>query len=118
MIKRINSNRYSYKLDLALFCGQLRMNDIFDEGRLERILSNLPDSETVQLGNALATLYPTCNVTAKIAILNYLEKNAASLKTTYMEFLKRAYSSGQKDEIYYGIMANVLNKCFSKTRRH
>ena len=117
-LERINSNRYSYKLDLALFCGQLRMNDIFDEGRLERILSNLPDSETVQLGNALATLYPTCNVTAKIAILNYLEKNAASLKTTYMEFLKRAYSSGQKDEIYYGIMANVLNKCFSKTRRH
>ncbi len=116
-LERINSNRYSYKLDLALFCGQLRMNDIFDESRLERILSKLPEDEIVQLSNALSTLYPSCNTAAKISLLNYMEREAASLKTTYMDFLKRSYSSGQKDDIYYGIMANILNKCFDRMRR-
>jgi hypothetical protein len=52
----------------------------------------------------------------KIDILKYMEKEAASLGTTYMDFLNKAYSSGQKDEIYYGIMANALNKFFDKMR--
>lgn len=116
-LERINSNRYSYKLDLALFCGQLRMNDVFDESRLDRILSNLPDEEITQLGNALASLYPSCSSAAKIDILKYMEKEATSLRTTYMDFLKKVYSNGQKDEIYYGIMANMLNKFFDKMRR-
>ena len=116
-LERINSNRYSYKLDLALFCGQLRMNDVFDESRLERILSKLPEDEIVQLSNALSTLYPSCNTAAKISLLNYMEREAASLKTTYMDFLKKSYSNGQKDDIYYGIMANILNKCFNRMRR-
>jgi superfamily II DNA or RNA helicase len=116
-LERINSNRYSYKLDLALFCGQLRMNDVFDENRLDRVLSNLPNEEIVQLGTSLAFLYPSCNSSTKIDMLKYMEKKAASLGTTFMDFLKKAYSSGQKDEIYYGIMANKLNKVFDKMRR-
>ena len=116
-LERINSNRYSYKLDLAIFCGQLRMSDLFDESRLERILSKLTDEEIGQLGNALAVLYSTCNTAAKIRMLNYIERDAASLNTTYMHFLKKAYSSGQKDELYYGIMASILNKCFTNMRR-
>ena len=116
-LERINSNRYSYKLDLALFCGQLRMNDSFDESRLDRILSKLPDNEIIQLANALVSLYPSCNTLAKIRILNYMERDASSLKTTYMDFLKNAYRDGQKDEIYYGIMANILNKHFIGMRR-
>ncbi len=116
-LERINSNRYSYKLDLAIFCGQLRMNDLFDESRLDRILSKLTDEEIGQLGNALTILYPTCNTAAKIRMLNYIERDAASLKTTYMDFLKKAYSGGLKDELYYGIMASFLNKCFTNMRR-
>ncbi len=116
-LERINSNRYSYKLDLALFCGQLRMNNIFDESRLDRILSRLPEEEVVQLGNALATLYPSCNTIAKINLLKYMEQESASLRTTYTAFLKKVYSDGKKDEVYYGIMANVLNKCFDNMRR-
>lgn len=116
-LERINSNRYSYKLDLALFCGQLRMNDVFDASRLDRILSNLPDEEIAQLGNSLASLYPSCSSEAKIDMLKYMEKEAASMRINYMDFLKKAYSGGQKDEIYYGIMANMLNKYFDKMRR-
>ena len=116
-LERINSNRYSYKLDLALFCGQLRMNDIFDESRLERIISKLPEEELVLLGKALHSLYPHCKTETKITILNYIEREAVLLKTTYMDFLKKIYSQGTKDELYYGIMANQLNKYFDKMRR-
>jgi superfamily II DNA/RNA helicase len=116
-LERINSNRNSYKIDVALFCGQLRMNDVFDEGRLARILSKLSETEINQLSNSLATLYSSCNTAAKIRILNYMERDAALLRTTYRDFLKKAYSGVQKDDIYYGIMANMLNKCFYNMRR-
>lgn len=116
-LERINSNRYSYKLDLALFCGQLRMSDMFDESRLRRILSKLPSDDVIQLGEALTTLYPACKTAAKISLLNYVKREANTLKTSYPDFLKRAYRSGQKDEVYYGIMANTLNKCFYEIRR-
>ena len=116
-LERINSNRYSYKLDVALFCGQLRMNDLFDESRLDRILSKLPVDEIGQLGNALISLYPSCNMEAKIAVLNYMERNATLLKTTFEHFLDKVFRDGTKDEIYYGIMANMLNKQFTKIRR-
>ncbi len=116
-LERINSNRYSYKLDLALFCGQLRMNDLFDESRLCRVLSKLPDNAKKQLANSLAILYPSCSTLAKIRILNFMERDASSLRTTYMGFLKSAYHDGQKDEIYYGIMASILNKHYTDMRR-
>ena len=116
-LERINSNRYSYKLDLALFCGQLRMHSLFDESRLKRILPKLPAEESIQLGTSLASLYPNLNTAAKINLLNYMEHESATLKTTYVEFLKKAYSGGKKDEVYYGIMANQLNKSFARLRR-
>lgn len=116
-LERINSNRYSYKLDLALFCGHLRMNNAFDESRLERILSRLPDDEVRQLSGALSTLYPTCDTAAKIELLRYMEQNSGRLRTTYDHFLGQAYSSGQKDEVYYGIIASRLNKKFRSMRR-
>lgn len=116
-LERINGNRYSYKLDLALFCGQLRMNNVFDESRLSRILPKLSKEEITQLSNSLCMLYPSCNTAAKINLVNYMERNAALLKTTYINFLKMSYSSGQKDDIYFGIMAYSLNKYFDITRR-
>ena len=116
-LERINSSRYSCKLDVALFCGQLRMNDLFDESRLDRILSKLSDDESGQLSNAMISLYSSCNTEAKIAVMNYMEQNATLLKTTFKGFLERVFEDGVKDEVYYGIMANMLNKQFAKIRR-
>ena len=116
-LERINSNRYSYKLDVALFCGQLRMNNLFDESRLERILSKSTDDVILLLNDALAARYPFCKTETKILLLNYLERESASLKTTFMEFLRKVYNNGVKDEIYYGIMANIMNKHFDSIRR-
>lgn len=117
-LERINSSRYSYKLDVALFCGQLRMNDYFDANRLERIISRLPnDDEFILITNVLTALYPLCNAETKLRILNYMERKATFLRTSYMDFLKKAYANGEKDAVYYGIMANKLNKQFQAIRR-
>lgn len=116
-LERINSSRYSSKLDVALFCGQLRMNDVFDEGRLERILSKLPKEEIGLIRNALNTLYPSCKTETKIVVLNYLKDKADLLDTTYMNFMGSIYGNGYKDAVYYGIMANMLNKHFDINRR-
>lgn len=115
-LERINSNRYSYKLDLALLIGQLRMNNAFDESRLYRVLPYLSEKDTVLLSNSLASLYVSCNTETKIEMLNYMEKEATAMKTAYTDFLEKAYSNGQKDETYYGIMSYKLNKIFDQMR--
>ena len=116
-LERINSSRYSTNIDLALFCGQLRMNGIFDESRLERIITKLSDDEIILLSNALISLYPFCQTEMKIIILNYMERRSSALKTTYNDFLNGIYENGVKDEIYYGIMSGILNKHFEMIRR-
>ena len=93
------------------------MNDVFDEGRLERILSKLPKEEIGLIRNALNTLYPSCKTETKIVVLNYLKDKADLLDTTYMNFMGSIYGNGYKDAVYYGIMANVLNKHFDINRR-
>ncbi len=116
-LERINSNRYSVKLDLALLCGNLRMNGMFDESRLERILFDVPKEEIPLLSNALCYLYSFGKTESKIHMLNYVERAGRSLKISYIDFLEKIYSNGIKDEIYYGIVANMLNKHFVKMRR-
>ncbi len=116
-LERINSNRYSVKFDIALFCGQLRMYSLFDGYRLDRILSRIPDDEIVQLGDAIVALYPSCNTESKIKILNYMKRKATSIKVTYEGFLDKVYNDNFKDEVYYGVMADRLNKRFHDIRR-
>ena len=67
--------------------------------------------------NALNTLYPSCKTETKLALLNYLKDRAGRLNTTYADFLKRIYCDGYKDMVYFGIMANTLNKHFVISRR-
>ena len=93
------------------------MNSLFDGYRLDRILSRIPDDEIVHLGDALVALYPSCNIESKISILNYMKRKATSIKVTYEGFLDKVYNDSFKDEIYYGVMADRLNKRFHDIRR-
>lgn len=117
-LERINSNRYSLKLDLALFLGRLRMDDIFSESRLERIVPHLSKDEKRALVNTLSMMYTSCSTNAKINILNYLERNGEDLHIDFMDFLDKTYHNSPKDILYYGIIANKLNKCFAATGRN
>lgn len=111
-IERINSNRYSHRLDLLLFLGRLRMEGFFDKNRLERVLSRIPREEMPMVAGAFARLYGPCAVGAKLAILNYIESEGHKHGISYPAFVSNAYKDGKKDLIYYGIMAKMVNPAF------
>jgi superfamily II DNA helicase RecQ len=117
-IERINSNRYSYKLDFLLFCGHLRMYGQFEESRLDRLMRSAPNSELHELTGSFGKLYSVCDIAGKLSILNYLESNASNLGIVYNDFLKAAYKNGTRDLIYYGIMAKRANQYFTTIRRN
>ena len=116
-IERINSNRYSYKLDFLLFCGHLRMNGQFEESRLDRLMSSAPQSDLRELTGSFGKLYSVCDINGKLSMLNYLESSSNTLGIIYDDFLKAAYRNGTKDLIYYGIMAKRANRYFKSSRR-
>lgn len=116
-IERINSNRYSYKLDFLLFCTHLHMNGQFEESRLERLLSSTPSNEFKEITGSFGKLYSVCDITGKLSLLNYLESNAKAVGINCADFLASAYKGGQKDVIFYGIMAKRINEYFCTYRR-
>ena len=116
-IERINSNRYSYRLDLLLFCGRLRMEGFFDKNRLERVLSRTPMEERAIVIGAFARLYAVSGISAKLAILNYIESGGKELGIEYPSFVSDAYHDSRKDLVYFGIMAKKVNPAFGTTGR-
>ncbi len=116
-IERINSNRYSHKLDFLLFCGRLLTKGIFEESRLRRVLQNTPKPDHPTVTGALSGLYPLCPVEGKLATLRFLKEKGNSLGIDYETFLATAYANGAKDAIYYGIMAKQANRHFQHHRR-
>jgi len=116
-IERIISNRYSYKLDILLFCCQICMNGQFEESRLIRINNSTPLGELMELTGAFNRLYSFCDVAGKLAMLNFLESNANSVGIDYLNFIRSAYMDGAKDLIYYGIMAKRINAVFLRSKK-
>ena len=105
-LERINGNRYSYLLDYMLFCGHYRMNGVFEGGRLNRVLRSAEDSERIY--HLLPQVYAAGSLEAKLDMLKYIETDSHRLD----DFLMEAYANGEKDLIYYGFLAQRVNKVF------
>ena len=116
-IERINSNRYSYKLDFLLFCGHLQSKGVFEESRMERVLRNTPESERPVIFATLPKLYPLCPIDGKLKLLQYVKTKGKPLGIDYDTFLATAYQDGQKDLVYFGMMAERANSHFLRHRR-
>ena len=114
-IERINTNRYSYRLDYLLFCANLRYNGVLESDRLERVLNNVSYHEKEIIGDDFAKLYPLCSPEGKIAIINFIDDDGGIFNLNLNEFLTAAYADGTKDIIYYGIMAEMLNMVYAET---
>ena len=112
-IERINSNNYSYKNDFLLFCGHLRINSLFDESRLIRVLDNVNSSDKHVILDVLVEAYGVCNLLVKMNIANFIERSGSQLNCSISDYLEAVYNKYDKDEIYYGILSYRLNKAFS-----
>ncbi len=105
-LERINGNRYSYLLDYMLFCGHYRMNGIFENGRLNRILRDTEEKERVY--HLLPLLYGAGTLEAKLDMLRYVSEHTGN----WDGFLTEAYTYCETDLIYLGLLAQRTNKWF------
>lgn len=111
-LERINTNRYSAGIDLMLFCGHYRMNSVFEEGRLLRIFKYCSRVEKDTILGAFPRLYGIGRPEAKLEMLKFIGENPALAECSYTDFLNKAYKYCDKDLIYYGFMAEAINKYF------
>ena len=116
-LERINSRNYSPRLDLLLFCGHIQSQGRLEESRFDRILSRVSEKEKSTVTSTLYGIYPLCPTRGKLALLEFVEKRGNSLGYSLEEFLTLAYQNGQKDLVYYGILAKQLNPHFPQYRR-
>ncbi|MFS0876442.1 DEAD/DEAH box helicase [Solibacillus isronensis] len=116
-IERINSNRYSYRMDFFLFLGGIQLNSRFDRNRLGRILSHLSHDELLELKDSLHSIFSKCQLEGRFSILKYLDSKDNSLGITFLEFFNKVYEAKEKDRIYYGVIAKYANTRFNSFRR-
>ncbi len=116
-IERINSNRYSYKMDYLLFSGFLRYYDRFEGSRLDRILDKVPVAEQTDILSGMIKLYGVTKPRGKLQMLKYINQRKSRLHTDQERFLRNVYDDGEKDIIYYGIMAQRMNQKMDFVRR-
>ena len=111
-VERINTNHYSYKLDLLLFCSHLLRDNQFEESRLRRIMERAPTGEIPGKTNLLRLLYPACATSGRFLILKHLdsEDNPGAIKA----FCESIYKDMPKDLFYFGILARTINAIFLK----
>ena len=114
-IEKINSNRYSYKLDLLIFLGRMKNYNDFNDNRLERLLTYTSKDEVKLIVGAISSIYHYCNIESKLKILKYIEKNKLKLGITLDSFIRLTYYGKLKDVIFYGILAQKVNHLFSET---
>ena len=113
-VERINSNRYSYKLDLLLFCCQLIQNGQLDESRLTRMFSQAPAGELPQAAFLLSMLYEKCSLQGRIRVLNYVDSHEKEVQASLGGFMDALYQKIPRDAIYYGFAARRLNAIFTR----
>ncbi len=112
--ERINSNNYSYKIDFMLFCGHLRIDSRFEESRLIRVIDHLEPEEIPIILDVLVSAYGMCNIHNRIDLMSFIERSGCKLNCSVVDYLYKVYSETDKDEIYYAIMAQRLNKVFAQ----
>lgn len=117
-VERINSNRYSIKLDFLMFCVVLKVNGDFDIGRFNRIISRLSADERKKVEIIVQDIYGRCEIVSKLGILRYLQSCDNKMSFSISSFINTVYEHGEKDLIYYGIMAKRANEHFCLRRKN
>lgn len=113
-IERINSSRYSEKLDFLLLCNDLCANGKLNQNRIDRLVRSSGRETRDIINEMFKKLYPSCTTEGKLSIINYLEINGSRHDIEIDDFVNEIYASGDKDDIYYAVLAKRINKIFSR----
>lgn len=115
-IERINSNRYSYKLDFFLLTAGVKYYGVLEQSRYDRLRRYCNDFEWRYMVSFWERLYPQCETKGRLAILNCIA-NTGDYKQGVPHFLDVVYANEAKDIVYYGLLAKSINKIFNGSRR-
>ena len=100
-----------------LLLSHYRVKNLFAEDRFFRIWNSQDSTGHNLIKDALVKLYGTGNLSAKLELLNFIESQETLLNIKLNKFLSSVYADGEKDLIYFGLMANQINKHFKHHRR-
>ena len=113
-IERINSNRYSYKLDYFLFATKLKSESVFETDRLDRICRTLTNEEKQIIGKGFTKLYCQCKSKGRLEILRYLSSSENTFPISYVDLMNEVYKDEPRDLIFYGFVAERVNRVFHR----
>ena len=112
-IERINGNRYSFNLDCMILLGTLKLDSRFDANRFDRIIKNASKDQTEELRNAFMKIYDKLTPHARLIFIRGVVAKPTLFGNTVEAVCTALYQNNSKDIVYYGFMAQRLNKCFA-----
>lgn len=112
-VEQINSNRYMYNLDCFLFLGNLKLYARFDKSRFERIIRNTPANGSQELIKAINKVFVKLNITARFETIRGLIDDGALFGGDPIGICNALYKGADKDTVYYGVIATLLNRQFA-----
>ncbi len=112
-IERINSNKYSYKLDLLLLGNELKAGGRLNQSRLDRLMKSIPSEHKPVLNEFFWKMYPACEIEGKLEITNYLERYGKRHDIDVYKFIDKIYKTEAIDDIFLAVIAKRLNTLFS-----
>lgn len=112
-IERINSNRYSFNLDCMILLGTLRLDARFDANRFDRVLRNANKTQIEELRNAFVKVYEKLTPNARLNFIRNIVTKPMLFGETAEAVCTTLYATIPKDFIYYGLIAQRLNRRFA-----
>ena len=111
-IERINSNSYSLQLDVLLLLGNAMVSKFFDFNRFERIIGEISKWEKQQLIDAICGMYSKFEKESRFDIIRTFKNFEGEIGISSDALISRCYKDYPKDEIFYGFLAEKLNKAY------
>ena len=110
-IERINTKSYSYSLDCFLLLGNLRVYSRFDKNRFERIMKNTGEHGKRELFSAVGEVFSVTDTAGRLEAVKALCKPEYGFGDAIC-ICAEFYRNTEKDAVYYGVMAERLNRLF------
>lgn len=111
-IERINSNNYVLQLDVLLLLGNAMVSKFFDCNRFERIIEEISNWEKQKLIEAICAMYPKFEKESRFDVIRTFKQFSSEIGRPIDDLISLCYKEYPRDEIYYGFIAEKLNKLF------
>ena len=84
-----------------------------NKAQFDRIIKNASDDQTEELRNAFMKLYAKLTPHARLNFIRGVVTKPILFGATVEAVCTALYQNNSKDIVYYGFMAQRLNKCFA-----